>query len=120
VFNDRKALEALEALLHPLVSAEYLQWREQLGRLENAPRVCVTEVPLLFEAGSESQFDKVVVVTAPRKLRQARSPAAVDERELRLKDDKEKIARADYAYVNTGSLEELDRFVQSVMHDLGS
>ena len=33
VFNDRDALEWLEELLHPLVSAEYLQWREDLGRL---------------------------------------------------------------------------------------
>jgi dephospho-CoA kinase len=118
VFNDREALAALEALLHPLVSAEYLQWREQLGNLPDPPRVCVTEVPLLYEAGSEAQFDKVVVVTAPRKLRQARSLAAVDEREQRLKDDREKIALADYAYVNTGTLEQLDAWVASVMADL--
>ena len=61
------------------------------------PRVCVTEVPLLYEAGSESQFDKVVVVTAPRSSGSARSLAAVDEREQRLMDDREKVARADYA-----------------------
>jgi dephospho-CoA kinase len=100
------------------VSAEYLQWRDQLAGLPNPPRVCVTEVPLLYEAGSESQFDKVVVVTAPRRLRQARSLAAVDGREQRLKDDREKVALADYSYVNTGTLEELDAFVASVMADL--
>jgi dephospho-CoA kinase len=120
VFNDRSALEWLEQLLHPLVSAEYLRWRDQLGRLPNPPRVCVTEVPLLYEAGSDSQFDKVVVITAPRKLRQARSPVALDEREPRLLDEKEKIARADFAYANAGTLEELDAFVGSVMHDLES
>jgi dephospho-CoA kinase len=118
VFNDSAALEWLEGLLHPLVSAEYLSWREQLGRLPGPPRVCVTEVPLLYEAGSESQFEKVVVVTAPSKLRRARSAAASDERERRLLPDAEKAARADYVYRNTGSLEELDRFVASVMDDL--
>lgn len=118
VFNDRTALDWLERLLHPLVSAEYLTWREQLGRLPVAPRVCVTEVPLLYETGSESRFDKVVLVTAPTKLRRARSDAAADEREQRLLPDREKAARADYVYTNTGSLEELDRFVASVMHDL--
>lgn len=118
VFNDREALEWLESLLHPLVSAEYLRWRMELGRLPDPPRVCVTEVPLLYEAGTDSQFDKVVVVTAPRKLRQARSPAALDEREQRLGDEKEKVARADYAYVNTGTLDDLDAFVASVMRDL--
>jgi dephospho-CoA kinase len=120
VFNDRAALEALERLLHPLVSAEYLTWREQLGGLERPPRVCVTEVPLLYEVGSQSQFDKVVVVTAPSKLRRARSASASDERERRLLDDREKAARADYVYANTGTLEELDEFVASVMHDLVS
>jgi dephospho-CoA kinase len=120
VFNDRDALEWLESLLHPLVSAEYLNWRDELGRLPNAPRVCVTEVPLLYEAGSDAHFDKVVVITAPRKLRQARSASALDEREQRLLDDKEKIARADYSYVNTGSLDELDAFVASVLGNLES
>jgi dephospho-CoA kinase len=118
VFNDREALDWLEELLHPLVAAEYLEWREQLGRLEHAPRVCVTEVPLLYESGAEERFDKVVVITAPTKLRRARSPVAVESRETRLLPDAEKVARADYSYVNTGSLEELDEFVSSVLHDL--
>jgi dephospho-CoA kinase len=118
VFNDRAALAWLEELLHPLVSAEYLQWRDQLGRLPNAPEVCVTEVPLLYEVGAESRFDKVVVITAPAKLRRARSEMATDDREARLVDEREKVARADYSFRNTGSLEELDGFVASVMHDL--
>jgi dephospho-CoA kinase len=118
VFNDREALAWLEELLHPLVSAEYLQWREQLGKLPNAPAVCVTEVPLLYEVGGESRFDKVVVITAPAKLRRARSEVATEGREARLVDEREKVARADYAFRNTGSLEELDGFVASVMDEL--
>jgi dephospho-CoA kinase len=120
VFNDPDALAWLEALLHPLVSAEYLRWRESLAGLDDPPRVCVTEVPLLYEAGSAERFDKVVVVTAPPELRRARSEPAADGREQRLIDDSEKIARADYWYSNDGSLDELDRFVRSVMDDLGS
>jgi dephospho-CoA kinase len=120
VFNDRDALNWLEQLLHPLVSAEYLQWREDLGKLPNPPRVSVTEVPLLYEAGGETRFDKVVAITAPPKLRKARSAVAVDERESRLLPDAEKVKRADYAYKNAGSLEELDAFVASVMHELTS
>jgi dephospho-CoA kinase len=118
VFNDRDALGWLEELLHPLVSAEYLGWREQLGNLPNPPAVCVTEVPLLYEVGAASRFDKVVVITAPAKLRRSRSPVAVEERESRLLPDAEKVKRADYTYVNTGSLEELDAFVASVLRDL--
>jgi dephospho-CoA kinase len=120
VFNDRDALAWLESILHPLVSAEYLQWREQLAALPEAPQVCVTEVPLLYETGGDSRFDKVVVITAPSKLRRARSQVATDDRASRLLDDREKVARADYSYKNTGTIEELDAFVGSVMDDLVS
>jgi dephospho-CoA kinase len=118
VFNDRDALAWLESTLHPLVSAEYLQWREQLAALPDAPAVCVTEVPLLYETGGHARFDKVVVITAPRKLRRARSEVATDDRESRLLDEREKVERADYSYTNIGTIEELDAFVGSVMHDL--
>ncbi|MDQ2984107.1 MAG: dephospho-CoA kinase [Actinomycetota bacterium] len=118
VFADREALAWLEALLHPLVVREYLQWREQLGELPNPPPVSVTEVPLLYEAGGEGRFDKVVVVTAPAEVRATRSQAAVDERSDRLIPDDEKVKRADFVYVNDGSLEELDGFVAGVMKEL--
>jgi dephospho-CoA kinase len=118
VFNDREALGWLEELLHPLVSVEYLRWREQLAELPDAPRVCVTEVPLLYETGGESRFDKVVVITAPSKLRRARSEVATDDRESRLLPDAEKAKRADYVFKNIGSLEELDAFVKSVLAEL--
>jgi dephospho-CoA kinase len=118
VFNDREALGWLEELLHPLVSAEYLQWREQLAELPDAPSVAVTEVPLLYETGGDARFDKVVVITAPSKLRRARSEVAMDDREARLLPDTEKVQRADFSFKNTGSLEELDAFVKSVMAEL--
>jgi dephospho-CoA kinase len=120
VFNDRDALEWLEALLHPLVAAEYLQWRDALAALPDAPRVSVTEVPLLYETGGQERFDKVVVITAPTKLRRARSQVATVDREARFLPEAEKVKRADYSYKNTGSIEELDAFVASVMHDLSS
>jgi len=118
VFNDRDALRWLEELLHPLVAAEYLKWRDDLARLDNAPGVCVTEVPLLYEVGGEARFDKVVLITAPTKLRRARSAIAIDEREMRFIPDSEKMKRADYSYKNLGSLEDLDAFVESVMREL--
>jgi len=118
VFNEPDQLVWLEQLLHPLVAAEYLGWREQLGRLAVPPEVCVTEVPLLYETGAEDRFDRVVVITAPEDVRRERSAVAVDEREQRFLPDDEKAARADYSYLNTGTVEELDEFVRSVMDDL--
>jgi dephospho-CoA kinase len=118
VFANRAKLDFLEALLHPLVAAEYLRWREQLAALPNPPEVCVTEVPLLYETRAESRFDKVVVVTAPAKLREQRRRVRRDDRDERLLPDAEKVKRADFSYVNTGSLEDLDAWVRSVMDEL--
>lgn len=118
VFGDRAKLDFLEGLLHPLVSAEYLRWRDQLGQLSNPPQVCVTEVPLLYETGGDKRFDKVVVITAPTKLREQRRRVTRDDRDQRLLPDKEKVQRADFAYVNTGTLEQLDEWVAGVMREL--
>jgi dephospho-CoA kinase len=120
VFGDRKALAWLEGLLHPKVSAEYLRWRDQVAELPNAPPVTVTEVPLLYEVGGDKRFDKVVVITAPEKLREARANVSLKGRSDRLLPDREKVKRADFSYVNTGSLEELDAFVAEVMNRLTS
>ena len=78
----------------------------------------VTEVPLLYETGGQERFDKVVVITAPTKLRRARSVVATEDREGRFLPDSEKVKLADYTYKNIGSIEELDAFVASVMSDL--
>ncbi|MGZ4309353.1 MAG: dephospho-CoA kinase [Gaiellaceae bacterium] len=120
VFPDPEALAWLEGLLHPLVVREYLDWREQLGRLPNPPAVCATEVPLLYEVGGQERFDAVVVVTAAPELREARTRVQTELREPRLLPDEEKAAKADYAYVNDGSLEELDAFVAGVLDDLAA
>ena len=80
----------------------------------------MTEVPLLYEVGGEGRFDKVVVVTASPELRAARTEVPAELREPRLLPDEEKAKRADFVYVNDGSLEELDAFVAGVMEELSS
>jgi dephospho-CoA kinase len=118
VFKDREALDFLEKLLHPLVSREYMSWRDQLAALPNPPVVCVTEVPLLYEVGADARFDKVVVITAPTKLREARRGGWTDDREARLMPDREKAKRADFTYVNIGTPDDLDAWVAEVMATL--
>jgi dephospho-CoA kinase len=114
VFNDQAQLDWLEKLLHPRVVGASLAWRaEQEGRAE----LTVSEVPLLYETGAERRFDAVVVITAPDSLRRERRPRT-DDREQRLVPDEEKVARADYSYVNDGTLEELDAFVADVIEKI--
>jgi dephospho-CoA kinase len=117
VFSDPDHLDWLEELLHPRVVEENLAWRQEVENRPELPALTVTEVPLLYETGADRRFDVVVVITAPEHLRRERRPQA-DEREQRLLPDEQTVARADYAYVNDGTLEELDGFVADVVAQL--
>jgi dephospho-CoA kinase len=112
VFADRGELAWLESELHPRVRSAVSDW---LSR--QTADVAVVEIPLLYETGGEDRFDRVVVVTAPQELR-ARRRDALAEREERLVPEEEKVRRADFAYVNDGSLEQLDAFVAGVLQEL--
>jgi dephospho-CoA kinase len=118
VFSNPEELRWLESLLHPLVSATYLRWRDELAKAEEPPEVCATEVPLLYEVGADEHFDLVVAVTASPEARAARLRRPVADREGRLLPDEEKIRRADFGYVNDGSLADLDAFVSGLMAKL--
>lgn len=110
MFADPTELAWLEELLHPRVRERYAAW---LGGVE-AP-VAVVEIPLLYETGADALFDAVVVITAPEDVRAARRGNSVAERSSRLLPDSDKTARADFTYVNDGSLDALDCFVQAVL-----
>ncbi len=113
VFADPDELAWLEQLLHPLVRERYAAWLEQV----QTP-VAVVEIPLLYETGADALFDAVVVITAPTKLRESRRGGSVAERSSRLIPDTEKVDRADFSFVNDGSLSDLDAFVQAVLQRL--
>ena len=106
VFSDPAALKRLEAILHPLVrQAE----RAFLARARRRRRkLVVLDIPLLFETGGEARCDKVVVVSAPRRVQLARvmaRPGMTAERlagvEARQMPDAEKRRRADIV-IETG------------------
>ncbi len=112
VFADRAELAWLEAELHPRVRAALDAWLAA-----QTADVAVAEIPLLYETGGEERYDRVVVVTAPAEVREARR-GAVAEREDRLVPEEEKVRRADFRYVNDGTLEELEAFVTGILEEL--
>jgi dephospho-CoA kinase len=120
VFADPEQLDWLERLLHPRVVASYLRWRDDLATRPDPPAVCVTEVPLLYEVGGDTRFDAVVVISASPDVRISRQVRPMQDRERRLIPDEEKLSRADFAYVNDGSLEKLDQFVSGVVEKLSA
>jgi dephospho-CoA kinase len=113
VFSAPAELRWLEGLLHPRVEEAERAWAAGL----DAP-VAASEIPLLYEVGADARFDVVVVITASPEVRAGRTPLSVDARAARLIPDDEKTARAGFAYVNDGTLEELDAFVGGVLEEL--
>ncbi len=65
IAQDPAALARIEAIVHPLVAAD---------RAAFAPSgdLAVYDIPLLFENGTEGQFDATLLVTAPPALQRAR------------------------------------------------
>jgi dephospho-CoA kinase len=120
VFADPAELAWLEGVLHPRVRRAQERWLAELRALPDPPELVVVEIPLLFESGGESRYDKVVAVTAAPALRAERRGPGLEAREARLIPDEEKLRRADFAYVNDGTLAELDAFVAGVVEELAS
>lgn len=65
VFTDKKLLERLNSIMHPLVR---LKIKEFFNENINEKMVFVT-IPLLFETGMEGMFDKIVLVSAHEDVR---------------------------------------------------
>ena len=63
-FNNKDKLSQLNALVHPAVGRDYMDW----VRSSTSPYT-IKEAALLYESGSYKQLDKVIVVSAPEELR---------------------------------------------------
>ena len=112
VFHEPAELEQLNEIVHPRV----VQLRRELmdeARMRG-DRVVVYDIPLLFERHLAEEFDRIILVDAPRAVRLERM---VRDRGLSEADAMAMIAaqmpaelmraRSDYVIDNTGTVEEL-------------
>jgi dephospho-CoA kinase len=121
VFSDEPARRALEALLHPDVYRRIDEWFAGLPPVPFA----VADVPLLFETGHESRFDRVIVTACSPATQlarvQARDGLSEEEARWRLQAQwpvEEKVRRADYVVDTSGACEETDRQVERLALEL--
>jgi dephospho-CoA kinase len=63
VFADQSERRALEAIVHPRVYGAIERWFAD--RAAEGAHVAVADIPLLFETGRASDFDRVVVAVCP-------------------------------------------------------
>jgi dephospho-CoA kinase len=123
VFGDPLARERLNGIVHPYVAREL---RARLADLEGrGVKMVLVEVPLLFEAGLEGGYDRVIVVDADPQERVERVQARDHREEAEIQGIidaqmplQDKVARADYVVDNRGSLQETRRQVQTIWQNL--
>ncbi|MBN1573459.1 MAG: dephospho-CoA kinase [Deltaproteobacteria bacterium] len=124
VFKDGKALNDLNAIIHPEVFREIQ--REIADYRNSTPKVpLVLDIPLLYEAGAEAIVDVVVVVYVDRETQikrlMARDGFSRSDAENRIDkqmDLEEKKRRAEFVVDNTGSLDDLRRETENVFKEL--
>ena len=104
VFNNPEKLKQLNAVIHPKVNKDFRNWLEK----HQDHTYIIKEVAIIFETQSEKQFDKIILVTAPEKLRiervMKRDNISEDEILERIKNqlpDEEKISKSDFIITNT-------------------
>ena len=67
VFSNQSLLRGLNAIVHPAVKADILQWKQTNER--RGEKFLFVECAILYQAGFDKLCDKVVVITAPQDIR---------------------------------------------------
>lgn len=122
VFSDPAKLQALNAIVHPLVGARSAQLEAAAG----PDAVVIHDVPLLTENGLASLYDLVVVVDAAPETQLDRlvrlRGMSEDEAKARMSAQatrEQRLAVADVVIDNDGPLEALEPQVREVWERLG-
>jgi dephospho-CoA kinase len=105
IFTDQSLLQAVNALLHPLVGKAFDRW----ALLNEQSAYVIREAAILFESNSYQDCEKIIVVTAPRALRIKRvmvrsnlTAEAVEARMAKQWPQEKKDSMADYLVDNSG------------------
>ena len=116
VFSDADKLQQLNQIVHPVVKNETMKWFEE--QTPQTPYV-VCEAAVLFEAGFDPLFDKIITVSAPEALRIKRIEArdgipkqAILQRMKSQMDENIKISKSDYCIVNDGVLSVVEQVLE--------
>ena len=119
VFADPAELEALTAMVYPLLSERLDDFISDCRR-DNAN--AAIEIPLLYEADLAEKFDAVAAVWSAPEIRRERlrrkrnfSDEEIHRREARQLAADLKLERADYGLINNGTPEELSQQIDLLL-----
>ena len=119
-FEDPRATERLNAIMHPLIRAET---QRRLTTALNA-EIILYDMPLLFETHQEDLVDVVVVVDVPEAQQVKRAVRrGLDEADVRRRMEVQtsrsrRVTEADFVIDNSGSRRNTERQVQGIWDEL--
>ena len=125
-FPDR--VEELNGIVHPAVVDYQNHWMEEVGRSDPGA-IVIVEAALIFEAGAQTHFDKLITVRSDIEHKVARfaqrqrlpletARTVVIERMAAQKSEDEKATASDFVIDNSGSVEGLQQRVDEVWREL--
>lgn len=119
LFADEHHAAKVNAIVHPVVKQDFLQWTER----QTAP-IVAQECALLFETGFQDTVDVTVEVYAPLSLRLQRAiqrdhatPRQIQARMAQQMDEEEKRQRADVCILNDGTAD-LEEQIEHMLNNL--
>jgi dephospho-CoA kinase len=125
IFSDQKNVVKINSILHPKV-------KDKVSLLNNKylkeHDIVFTEAALIYEAGMESMFDYVVLITADKNIREKRitKKGNLTREEFQKRNDnqikdEEKKKRADFVFDNNNNIDDLKQkadFLLTVLRGL--
>ncbi|MEL6974917.1 MAG: dephospho-CoA kinase [Bacteroidota bacterium] len=103
VFGNAALLEQLNGLVHPAVREDFISWSEA----QKASYI-IQETALIFENGMESYYDRIILVTADKTVREDRvmlrdsvSREKVQQRMAHQLDDEKKREKSHFVVENS-------------------
>lgn len=119
IFANPRLRTSMNNIVHPAVARRFLKWSDEQDRDDN-PATFI-ETAILYECNFDRYVNKVIVVTAPPRVRieRAMKRDGVDEEAIRRRiktqwTDKRKTELADYV-INNGPQDDLNRQVFALL-----
>ena len=125
VFADSAARRALEEIVHPAVYRAIAAGMRAFELLDRSPFVIV-DIPLLYETGHSSDFDRVIATVCPRRVQIERlkergfSETEAEQRLAAQMSADEKALRADYIIHTDGTIASTNAQVDRILEILKS
>jgi dephospho-CoA kinase len=119
VFADAAARRELDAIVHPPVYRAIAAGLRAFELLGDGP-FAIVDVPLLYETGADTTFDRVIVtacapgVQLARLIERGLTDEAAQQRLAAQWPMETKVARADFVVRTDGTFEETDRQVDEI------